>query len=89
MRAVRQLPFSVEPVVEDKITGMRCRLRYGPKIERKSRRVLCLMTQRRLLDAFLLGDVSHPGEAQGAGERAMQVIDGLARLARNPRTSMA
>jgi flavin-dependent dehydrogenase len=54
MRAVRQLPFSVEPVVEDRITGMNCRLRYGPKIERESTRVLCLMTQRRLLDAFLV-----------------------------------
>jgi flavin-dependent dehydrogenase len=54
MRAVRQLPFSVEPVVEDRITRLRCRLRYGPKIERESPRVLCLMTQRRLLDAFLV-----------------------------------
>jgi flavin-dependent dehydrogenase len=33
---------------------MRCRLRYGPRIERESPRVLCLMTQRRLLDAFLV-----------------------------------
>jgi flavin-dependent dehydrogenase len=54
MRAVRQLPFSVEPVVEDRIMRMRCRLRYGPQIERESSRVLCLMTQRRLLDAFLV-----------------------------------
>jgi geranylgeranyl reductase family protein len=54
MRAVRQLPFSVEPVVEDRITRTRCRLRYGPKIEHESPRVLCLMTQRRRLDAFLV-----------------------------------
>jgi geranylgeranyl reductase family protein len=54
MRAVRQLPFSVEPVVEDRITRTRCRLRYGPKIERQSPRVLCLMTQRRRLDSFLV-----------------------------------
>jgi flavin-dependent dehydrogenase len=53
MRAVRQLPFSVEPVVEDRITHTRCRLRYGPTIEHESPRVLCLMTQRRRLDAFL------------------------------------
>jgi geranylgeranyl reductase family protein len=53
-RAVQQLPFSVEPVVEDRITRMRCRLRYGPKIERESTRVLCLMTRRRRLDAFLV-----------------------------------
>ena len=54
MRAVRQLPFSVEPIVEDRITRTRCRLRYGPKIERESSRVICLMTQRRRLDAFLV-----------------------------------
>jgi geranylgeranyl reductase family protein len=54
MRAVRQLPFSVEPVVEDAITRTHWRLRYGPKIERESSRVLCLMTQRRRLDAFLV-----------------------------------
>jgi geranylgeranyl reductase family protein len=54
MRAVRQLPFSVEPVVEDRITRARCRLRYGGVIERESARVLCLMTQRRRLDAFLV-----------------------------------
>jgi geranylgeranyl reductase family protein len=54
MRAVRQLPFSVDPVVEDRITRARCRLRYGGVIERESPRVLCLMTQRRRLDAFLV-----------------------------------
>ena len=54
MRAVRELPFPVEPVVEDRITRTRCRLRYGPKIEHESPRVLCLMTQRRRLDAFLV-----------------------------------
>jgi len=54
MRAVRQLPFSVEPVIEDRITRARCRLRYGSVIERQSDRVLCLMTQRRRLDAFLV-----------------------------------
>ena len=53
-RAVKQLPFSVEPVVEDRITRARCRLRYGPVIERSSERVLCLMTQRRRLDEYLV-----------------------------------
>ena len=54
MRAVRQLPFSVEPVVEDRITRARCRLKYGPVMERESSQVLCLMTQRRRLDAFMV-----------------------------------
>jgi geranylgeranyl reductase family protein len=61
MRAVRQLPFSVEPVVEDRITRARCRLKYGPVIERESDHVLCLMTQRRRLDAFLVEQAQHAG----------------------------
>jgi len=54
MRAVRQLPFSVDPVVEDRITRVRCRLKYGQVMERRAEQVLCLMTQRRRLDAFLV-----------------------------------
>lgn len=61
MRAVRQLPFPVEPVVEDRITRTRCRLRYGSTIEHRSARVLCLMTQRRRLDAFLVEQAAAAG----------------------------
>ncbi|HEX2432913.1 MAG TPA: geranylgeranyl reductase family protein [Gaiellaceae bacterium] len=60
-RAVKQLPFSLEPVVEDRITRARCRLRYGPVIERSSDRVLCLMTQRRRLDEFLVQSAVQAG----------------------------
>jgi geranylgeranyl reductase family protein len=59
LRAVRELPFSVEPVVEDVVTRVECRFRYGRSFERGSR-TLCLMTQRRRLDAFL---VEHAVEA--------------------------
>jgi flavin-dependent dehydrogenase len=58
---VKPLPFSVEPVVEDQITARRCRLRYGPVIERSSDRVLCLMTQRRRLDEFLVQNAVQAG----------------------------
>jgi geranylgeranyl reductase family protein len=61
MRAVRQLPVSVEPVVEDRITRARCRLRYGPVMERTSEHVLCLMTQRRKLDALLVEQAADAG----------------------------
>jgi hypothetical protein len=37
----------------------------------------------------VLGEVSHPGEARGAGLKAMQVISGLARLAGSPRMAAA
>jgi geranylgeranyl reductase family protein len=70
MRAVRQLPFSVEPVVEDRITRARCRLRYGPVMERESKRVLCLMTQRRRLDAFMVERAVEAGATFRDGVRA-------------------
>jgi geranylgeranyl reductase family protein len=69
MRAVRQLPFSVEPVVEERITRARCRLKYGSVIERTSDRVLCLMTQRRRLDAFLVEQAAEAGATFRDGVR--------------------
>src|SRR5262249_41679629 len=70
MRAVRQLPFSVDPVVEDRITRARCRLKYGPVMERSSEHVLCLMTQRRRLDAFLVEQAAAAGVDFRGGVRA-------------------
>jgi flavin-dependent dehydrogenase len=69
MRAVRQLPFSVEPVVEDRITRARCRLKYGPVIERDSEQVLCLMTQRRRLDEFIVQQAVDAGATFRDGVR--------------------
>jgi geranylgeranyl reductase family protein len=53
LRAVRELPFSVGPVVEDVVARVECRLNYARSFERGSRE-LCLMTQRRRLDQFLV-----------------------------------
>jgi geranylgeranyl reductase family protein len=61
MRAVRQLPFSVEPVVEDRINRVRCRLHYSAVVEHESAEVLCLMTQRRRLDAYLVEQAAEAG----------------------------
>src|SRR6478735_703873 len=61
MRAVRQLPFSVEPVVEDRIRRVRCRLKYGRVMEREADQALCLMTQRRRLDEFLVEQAAAAG----------------------------
>jgi geranylgeranyl reductase family protein len=69
MRAVRQLPVSVEPVVEDRITRVRCRLRYGRVMNRRSENVLCLMTQRRRLDQFLVERAAEAGAAFRDGVR--------------------
>ena len=68
-RAVRQFPFSVEPVVEDRITRVRCRLKYGRTMNRSSEQVLCLMTQRRRLDQFLVEQAADAGVAFRDGVR--------------------
>src|SRR3954453_9142207 len=53
LRSVRQLPFSVEPVVEDRVDKMELRLSYGKRWSGRASEPLVLMTQRRRLDAFL------------------------------------
>jgi geranylgeranyl reductase family protein len=67
-RAARLLPFSIEPVVEDVVDRLECRLHYGPRFERTARAPLAYMTQRRRLDHFLL---------QQAAEAGAEVRDGV------------
>jgi geranylgeranyl reductase family protein len=54
LRAVRQLPFSIEPVVEDRVDRLELGLRYGRRFVKRSAGPLVLMTQRRRLDALLV-----------------------------------
>ena len=54
LRAVRELPFSVDPVVEDRVHTLELGFRYGPRWSRGADEPLVLMTQRRRLDAFLV-----------------------------------
>jgi geranylgeranyl reductase family protein len=54
MRAVRQLPFAVEPVVEDRATRFTFGLDFRHRFERTSKDPLVLLTQRRRLDHFLV-----------------------------------
>src|SRR5262245_21809938 len=61
MRAVRQLPFSVEPVVEDRTMRVRFGLDFTRRIERTVDEPLVLMTQRKRLDAFLVDQASNAG----------------------------
>jgi geranylgeranyl reductase family protein len=60
-RALRQLPFSVEPVVEDVVHRFELRLAYGARFERASDEPLCFMTQRRRLDDFLARKAQEAG----------------------------
>jgi geranylgeranyl reductase family protein len=61
MRAVRKLPFSVEPVVEDRTTRVRLGLDFTRRVERHMDEPLVLMTQRKRLDAFLVEQAANAG----------------------------
>jgi geranylgeranyl reductase family protein len=61
MRAVRELPFSVEPVVEDRVHTFELGFRYGRRWSRSANEPLVLMTQRRRLDAFLVDQAVEVG----------------------------
>jgi geranylgeranyl reductase family protein len=52
-RALRHLPFSVDPVVEHVVDRFEFRFRYRLGFVRRGRGPLVLMTQRRRLDAYL------------------------------------
>jgi geranylgeranyl reductase family protein len=78
-RALRQLPFSVEPVVEDVVSRVECRLRYGRTFAR-GERPLVVMTQRRRLDAFLVERAVEAGAEFRDGTRAQVVTDTLVRV---------
>jgi geranylgeranyl reductase family protein len=54
MRAVKQLPFSVESVVEDRATRFTFGLDFKHHFERRTQEPLVLLTQRSRLDEFLV-----------------------------------
>jgi len=69
-RAVRQLPVSVEPVVEDTVRRVQLGFRYGRRFERQTEGPLILMTQRRRLDAHLAEQAAAAGADFRDGVRA-------------------
>jgi geranylgeranyl reductase family protein len=88
-RAARLLPFSIDPVVEDTVTSVRMRLRYGPWVERGEGEPLVLMTQRIRLDAYLVERAIAAGAelrdgvkvtALAAGPDGAEVVAGGERL---------
>jgi geranylgeranyl reductase family protein len=70
-RAARLLPFSIEPVVEAVVDRMDCGLRYRHRFSRSAvRGPLAYMTQRLLLDHFLLRKAAEAGAEVREGETA-------------------
>jgi geranylgeranyl reductase family protein len=67
-RAARQLPFSIEPVVEDVVDRMECGLRYRNHVTRRARAPIAYMTQRKRLDHFLLQKAAEAGAEVREGE---------------------
>jgi len=73
VRAARELPFSVEPVVEDQVDTLELGLRYRRRWSRRADEPLVLMTQRRRLDAFLAGQASAAGAEFREGSKVTGV----------------
>lgn len=72
-RAVRALPFGVEPVVEHVVTLAELGLGYGKRVERGSGEPLVYMTQRKLLDHYLLEHAAGAGAEIREGVRVTGV----------------
>lgn len=60
-RAVRQLPVAIDPVVEDVVDRFELRLGFRRSFERHGPEPLCLMTQRKRLDAYLADEAASAG----------------------------
>ena len=72
-RALRQLPFSVDSVVEHVVDRFEFRLRYRHEFVRGARAPLVLMTQRRLLDTVLAERAADAGADFRDGTKATAV----------------
>lgn len=75
-RALQALPFAIDPVVEEIVTRIDLRLRYGRSIVRGSGEPLVCMTQRRRLDAFLVERAVEAGAVFREGARVTAVESG-------------
>jgi geranylgeranyl reductase family protein len=82
IRAAKELPFSIDPVVEDVVDTFELRFRYGWSFARGGRGTLCLLTQRRRLDEFLAQQAAEAGaefrqEARVEFRDAVPHVDGI------------
>ena len=75
VRAERQLPFSIDPVVEDAVDVFELRLGYGRHFRRTTHEPLIRMTQRRRLDAFLVEQAQEAGAEFRDGFRPDDTIE--------------
>lgn len=76
IRCASLLPFSLDPVVEDVITGARMKIRGHREVTREAPAPITYMTQRRRLDAFLV----EQAQAAGVQFRDGQGVTDITRL---------
>jgi geranylgeranyl reductase family protein len=76
IRALRELPFGIDPVVEGVVDSFELRLRHRRGFSRRSARPLALMTQRRRLDAYLLERAAAAGAVVREGCPVRRVTQG-------------
>lgn len=74
IRAARLLPFSLDPVAEREIVGMRISVKQAAEFDQRAGHTLTYLTQRRRLDAFLAQKAVDAGVRfeEHAGVRAVE-----------------
>jgi geranylgeranyl reductase family protein len=75
LRAVRHLPFSIDPVVEDVVDRLELGVGYRRRFTKRGDAPLVLMTQRRRLDAFLAERAAEAGAEFRQGVKATAISD--------------
>jgi flavin-dependent dehydrogenase len=76
IRALNELPFAIDPVVEGVVDRFELRLRYRHSFSRRAPAPLALMTQRRRLDAYLVERAVAAGAEFRDGVRVSRVAQG-------------
>jgi len=75
IRALNELPFGIDPVVEGVVDRFELRLRHRRGFSRRADRPLALMTQRRRLDAYLVEQAVAAGAEFRDGVKVASVDD--------------
>ncbi|MSQ29980.1 MAG: NAD(P)/FAD-dependent oxidoreductase, partial [Dehalococcoidia bacterium] len=75
VRCAALLPFSIEPVVEQVVTGVLLDDTRGTMVDREAGRPLAYMTQRSRLDAFLVERAQEAGVEFRDGHAAREIIE--------------
>src|SRR5215467_10675624 len=76
VRALRELPFGIDPVVEGVVDSFELRLRHRRGFARRAAQPLAYMTQRRRLDAYLVDQAVAAGAEFRDATRATAIRPG-------------